>query len=57
MKYLNLTKGLQGMHTESYKPLLRDVKKTYINEETYSVHRSENSILILIDISPKKMYG
>ena len=53
MNYLrvDLRKDLQGMHTESYKAFLRDVK-TYVNEETCSVHRLGNSILLRSRFSP-----
>lgn len=53
MNYLrvDLRKDLQGMHTESYEAFLR-VVKTYVNEETYSVHRLGNSILLRSRFSP-----
>ena len=51
MNYLrvDLRKDLQGMHTESYKAFLRDVK-TYVNEETCSVHRLGHSSILAWEI-------
>lgn len=53
MNYLrvDLRKDLQGVHTESYEAFPRDVK-TYVNEETRSVHGLGNSILLRSRFSP-----
>lgn len=48
IKYLgiNMRKDVKNPYTENYKISLREVKKTYINEEIDRVHELEGSVLL-----------
>ena len=45
-KGINLTREVQDLYTENYKTLPKKLKKIWINEETFHVHRSEGLILL-----------